>query len=164
MAFQSQRATEPDGVRILDYYRSSHSINQILVSTKPILSPEAIIRSIEGRLQYIIQEESPKAFQRNYSMKSVGTPKKDAVNKYIESQLTHHPFADERVTRRFANYQIVNSGVDLSPPHRSSYGEYCCNLHIVLVNNDRWREIDDGLISTLREMNIRAAEKKGHLI
>ena len=32
------------------------------------------------------------------------------------------------------------------------------------MNNDRWREIDDGLISMLREMIFRVAEKKGHLI
>jgi hypothetical protein len=59
-----QTATEPDGVRVLEHRLADERMSQFLVSTKPAVSPQALVRSVKGRLQYLVRGERPKAFQR----------------------------------------------------------------------------------------------------
>ena len=59
-------AIEPDGVRILGCHSPSSNVVQFLISALPVLSPSQIIRFVKGRLQYVIRDENPKAFRRNY--------------------------------------------------------------------------------------------------
>ena len=47
-----QRATEADGVRILEYQVTSPNVAQFLVSTRPDVSPSEIVRSMKGRWQF----------------------------------------------------------------------------------------------------------------
>ncbi len=46
-----QAATEPDGVRVLEHRFADETTSQFLVSTKPAVSPHALVRSVKGRLQ-----------------------------------------------------------------------------------------------------------------
>ena len=61
-----QRATEADGVRILEYQVTSPNVAQFLVSTRPDVSPSEIMRSVKGRWQYVLRNHHPSAFRRNY--------------------------------------------------------------------------------------------------
>ena len=57
-----QTATEPDGVRVLEHRLADERMSQFLVSTKPAVSPHALVRTVKGRLQYLVRGERPKAF------------------------------------------------------------------------------------------------------
>ena len=50
---QLRTATEPDGVRILEFHSTQSNVGQFLVSTRPQLSPSEIVRSLKGRWQYL---------------------------------------------------------------------------------------------------------------
>jgi len=80
-----QIATEKDGVRILRYRSAGSQVSQFLISTKPAASPQAAIRSVKGRLQYLIRDTYPKAFQRNYSLYSIGSAKREFIERYVST-------------------------------------------------------------------------------
>jgi hypothetical protein len=83
-------STEDDGVRILEHRFKNVEISQFLVSTRPDSAPPQIVRSLKGRLQYLLREQLPKAFHRNYSIHSVGSANLTTVAAYVASQLEHH--------------------------------------------------------------------------
>jgi hypothetical protein len=139
----------------------SVGVSQFLVSTRPNAAPPEIVRSLKGRLQYQLRKQLPKAFHRNYSIHSVGAANLAAVEVYVASQLAHHRMADERIQIRLAKHQIHCPEVDLSIPMRGSHGEYRFNLHVVLVNQERWTEVRDDVLTAIREMLIRASRPRG---
>ena len=157
-------ATERDGVRILESRQKAPDVTQFLLSTTPALAPQEIIRSVKGRLQYLVRHQIPKAFHRNYSIKSVGSVTREVIDQYVGSQVERHAMADERVQRMLAKLQVHCPEVDLSISRRSNYGEYLFNLHTVLVNEGRWREVREEAIAKTREMIVGASGKKGHLL
>src|SRR5437016_5225948 len=59
-------ATEPDGVRVLEHHCKQPTTSQFLLSTTPAVAPQQIIRSVKGRLQYLVRHQLPQAFRRNY--------------------------------------------------------------------------------------------------
>jgi REP element-mobilizing transposase RayT len=106
----------------------------------------------------------PNAFRRNYSLRSIGSTKRDKVEAYLASQLEHHPMADERVQERLAEYQIHDPKVDLSDERQTSHAIYWYNLHLVFVMRDREMHLAHGELSAMREMIRGAAKSKGHLL
>lgn len=156
--------TEKDGVRILEYRFKDEIVSQFLISSRPEISPSGIIRSVKGRLQYLIRLQIPKAFKGNYSIKSVGSAKLDIAGHYLDSQLEHHQMADSNVQERFEKYHINNKNVDLKSPRYSSHGQFNYNLHLVLINVGRWREIRDAYLTKSLNLIQRTAQKKNHLI
>lgn len=159
-----QAATEPDGVRLLQHRFSRPNVSQFLVSTKPDVVPLKLAASIKGRLQYLVRQTAPKAFRRNYSLRSVGSTKRVKLENYLELQLDHHPMADERVQQKLGEYQIHQADVDLSAPRYTSHAQFLYNLHLVLANESRWMEISDEVLTELREMVLRASQAKKHLL
>ena len=158
------RATEHDGVRILKHEQTDARTSLFLLSTKPPVSPVHILRSVKGRLQHLVRDAMPRALQRNYSLQSVGSAKRDVVEKYVSSQLGHHRMADGRVQARLAAHQARDSRANLSTPRRSAHGQYWFNLHVVLVNEGRWMEIRDDVLALLDRAIERTAEKHGHAL
>lgn len=156
-----QQAVELDGVRVIKHRISTGEASQFFVSTKPHVSPSESIRSVKGRLQHVIRKESPKAFQRNYCVRSIGAAKRSVVEDYVAGQLKHHRMADPRVQQRLARFQRSDPRVDLSEPCFSSHGEYWYNLHVAIVNDRRWMEIRDEVLSELSRMIDRVASKHG---
>lgn len=146
-----QQATETDGVRILQHRFSTRGASQFFLSTKPHASPSEIIRSVKGRLQHLIGSQMSKAFQRNYAIRSVGEVTRSVVEKYVTDQLGHHRMADPRVQQMLSKYQRTYD-VDLKAPVISSHGEYWYNLHVVLVNEERWMEIREAVLDSLAAM------------
>ena len=101
-----KNATEKDGVRILKYRATGSQVSQFLLSTKPNTAPQTAIRSVKGRLQYLVREKYPKAFQRNYSLHSIGSAKREVIEHYVSTQLGHHKMADRKVQARLTQSDI----------------------------------------------------------
>jgi len=69
---------------------------------------------------------------------------------------------DPTVRERIANFTIENPGVDLSVMRASSHARYWYNLHIVFVNEGRWRQIDTDVLTAMHQMIAQAAAAKSH--
>jgi REP element-mobilizing transposase RayT len=157
-------ATEPDGVRILKHEDRDDRMSVLLLSTKPPVSPERLLRSVKGRLQYLVREKAPRAFHRNYSLRSIGSGDREAIEGYIAGQLGHHPMADDRVQRRLHSHEAQYPKADLSAPRASAHGQYWFNLHVVLVNEGRWMEIRDDVLAGLGRAVESTAAKHRHTL
>jgi len=156
--------TEPDGVRILKHEHGDERASLFLLSTQPPVSPARLLRFIKGRLQHLLRGTMPKAFRRNYSLRSVGSANRGAIDAYIAGQLGHHPTADERVQRRLHGHQAQHPEADLSAPRESAHGQYWFNLHVVLVSEGRWMEIRDDVLAGLGRAVERTAAKHQHAL
>jgi REP element-mobilizing transposase RayT len=159
-----QAVTEQDGVRVLEHRFVEEKMSQFLVSTKPEVTPHALVRSVKGRLQYLVRGERPKAFQRNYCLRSIGSVTREDVENYVRGQPGHHPMADPRVQAIFERNQICNPDVDLSRPRQGDHAIYWYNLHVVMVHADRFREVREERIAARRGMIIGASKKQGYLL
>lgn len=157
-------AADRDGVRILEHRFDPDDCSLFLLSTLPHVRPIDIARSVKGRLQHLVRDRWPKAFQRNYDLRAVGSTKRDKLEAYVASQLRQHPPADERLRAMFADLQIIQPDVDLSQPRFTSHARYWCNLHLVLVHDWRWCETRAEVWIEVREMIRRASAPKGHLV
>ena len=153
---------ENDGVRVLEHRLSAKNVSQFLLSTKPQVSPSAAIRSVKGRLQYLVRQERPKAFRRNYSILSVSSANLETIESYVASQVEHHAMADPRICERLRNYQITDPQVDLSLVQCSSHGEFTYNLHLVLVNSEREIDVREESLQITHDGIPRISCKKGH--
>ena len=107
-------ATEADGVRILKHRFIKPGIGQFVASSRPDLSPERLVRSVKGRLQHLVRRRQPRAFRRNYGLRSIGSATRERVEQYVRSQAEHHPMADPRVQETLRAVQIDNPRIDLS--------------------------------------------------
>ena len=127
----AQKLNRGNGVRILETELTSSNTAQFLVSTRPDLSPSAIVQSIKGRWQYILQSQFPSAFRRNYFIGSVGEANSETLSNYVSRQTDRHPMVDVRVMAHLESLQFHDPVVcarDDSPFRFSYYagtfGEY----------------------------------------
>lgn len=157
-----QSLTEPDGVRVIRHRITTRNASQFFVSTKPHVAPSEMIRSVKGRLQNLIRSHLPKAFQRNYAVRSIGSATRSVVEDYVQKQLSRHPMADPRVQDLLKKYQKCFAEVDLASPVFSAHGEYWYALHLVFVNESRWMEIRPERLNSLSRMIERVATKYGY--
>lgn len=153
---------ERDGVRLLEHHFREPNVWQFLLSTKPHVTPPAVVKSVKGRLQNRLLETHPTAFRRNFSLTSVGEARRDVVESYVANQLGHHRMADPRVQDRLARFQLSFPNVNLDDPQFSSHGRYVYNLHLVLVHESRWCELQEERLEITRNMIVRVAAKKRH--
>lgn len=154
--------TEPDGVRILEHRFVKSDVSQFLLSTRPDVAPKRQVWSVKGRLQHLVQSTRPKAFQRNYGLRTLGSTSRDVIEHYVREQVAHHPPADPRVRAMLDALQVDNQHVDLSTPCRTTHAIYWYNLHVCFVSDGRCREIRRETLAAIRAMILRAAEKKQH--
>jgi REP element-mobilizing transposase RayT len=157
-----QRSTEPNGVRVIKHRLTTGDASQFFVSTKPHVAPSDVVRSVKGRLQYLVRSQAPKAFQRNYSVRSIGEAKRSTVEDYVANQLGHHRMADPAVQERLARFQRAYARVDLSKACFSAHGQYWHNLHLVIVNQSRWMEIHEDSLRKVIDMIEGVAAKYGY--
>lgn len=156
-----------DGVRILEARLGPGDAWQFFLSTRPDVAPSAIVKSVKGRLQYLVRETAPKAFRRNFLLAAVGNAKLAVVEKYVASQLNHHRMADERVQTALQRFQLEFPEIDLSQRQTTAHGAYLYNMynmHLVLVHAERWNEVREETLSCTRDMVLRVAQIKGHRI
>lgn len=157
-----RQATETDGVRILEHRIIKGHVSQFLLSTRPETAPAGLARSVKGRLQYLVKQALPKAFRRNYGLRSVGDAGAGVVDEYVRRQTAHHPLADPRVQRTFDALRI--DGVDLTTARVGGHAQFLHNLHLVLVHHNRDRELRRATLDRRRERVLAIAAKKRHLI
>jgi REP element-mobilizing transposase RayT len=132
------------------------------LSTKPQVAPPQIVKSVKGRLQHLLQATYPNAFQRNFSLASVGDARREVVEAYVESQVGHHCMADDRVQKRLESFQLAYPEIDLAEPRFSSHGRYIYNLHVVFVHDGRWAEVCEDRLARTRDMVLKVAQKRRH--
>ena len=155
---------EADGVRILEHRFATQTASLFLVSTRPELIPQEIPRVIKGRLQYLVRRQWPKAFQRNYDLRSIGSTTREKTEAYVASQLSHHFPDDAALRSSLADLQIINPEVDLSQHRFAEHARYSCNLHLVLVHD--WRQPETNIETWLRVRTIlrNSAQSKGWML
>ncbi len=159
-----RQVTEADGVRILEHRFVTPTCSLFLISTRPELLPQEIPRSVKGRLQYLVRDRWPKAFQRNYDLRSNVSTSREKVEAYVASQLEHHLPDDDRIRAVLSDLQVIRQDVDLSRPRFVAYARYWCNLHLVLVHDWRHRETNPSQWLQVRTMILKACEQKGWLL
>jgi REP element-mobilizing transposase RayT len=159
-----QEVTESDGVRILEHHLTKGNVSQFLVSTKPDVAPADCMHSVKGRLQHLVRGALPKAFRRNYSIRSLGAANQKAIEGYVAAQLQHHPMADPRIDAMLAPFQFADNRLDLGRPRHSSHGEFIYNLHLVAVHEQRFGEARENFRRQTSEMLRGAADRKNHLL
>jgi hypothetical protein len=157
-----QAACEPDDIRILQHRFAEPTVSQFLVSTRPHVQPLVLVQRLKGRLQHLFRGVMSEPFRRNYSLRSIGSPRREALEGYLAGQIEHHPPADARVSAELAEHQINDPQVDLAAPSTTSHARYWYNLHLVLVNDGRARELTGALLRKIHDMVVQASAKKGH--
>ena len=160
-------AAEADGVRILQHHfggQGGRSTSQFLVSTRPDVSPQSMLRSVKGRLQHLLRDARPRAFRRHHGFRSIGSTRRDTAEGYVASQHDHHPMADPQTQELLARFRMADPSVDLARPRESSHGRYWYGLHVVLENEDGWCEVDPAVLKALWQMLLKAARGKSHLL
>jgi REP element-mobilizing transposase RayT len=157
-----QDATECDGVRVIKHRFTTGDASQFFISSKPNVAPQALIRSVKGRLQHEIRSQVPKAFQRNYSLRSIGSATRTVVEQYVADQLGHHRMADVNLQQRLERFQQCYPDVDLSKPCFGAHGQYWHNLHVAFVNDARHVEIRASVLERRLTTIEATAAKHGH--
>ncbi|WP_254512759.1 transposase [Anatilimnocola floriformis] len=157
-------AVEADGVRLLEFSSVENAAGQFFLSSRPDVAPAAVVRSIKGRLQYLLRNTIPQLWRRHYAITSVGSANNEVLQSYVGRQVEHHPQADARVVERLKQVQFHDSGVLLDELRSSAHGRFTNSLHIVLENADHLNDVREEWLVTTREMIIRACRKKGWLL
>ena len=99
------------------------------------------VRSVKSRLHYLLRNELPKAFRRNYHIQIVGDAKSEVLDRYVASQTDKHPMADLRVQSRLTRLQFYDHTVDLDLSRIGTYGQFLHSLQIVPENEGGWHEV-----------------------
>jgi REP element-mobilizing transposase RayT len=159
-----QQVTERDGIRLLRYRLKEPHTGQFLLSTKPGVCPVDMVRCVKGRLQYLVRSTQPKAFRRNYSFRSIGSARREVIEEYVATQHAHHPMADPQTQKLLERFSIARPEVDLSKPRTSGHSSFWYDLHVVLVNDGRFRETDVEMLERMRQMIARVADQREHLL
>lgn len=159
-----QAATETDGVRILSHRFSTKGCSQFLLSTRPAVAPVNAVRSVKGRLQYLIRDQLPQAFLRNYDLHSIGSTTREKAAAYVASQLSHHAESLGTITQQLADLQFADPEVDLSAIQFSAHARHRCNLHLVFVHNRYCPAPSPTQLADVRDMIRRASTAKKYAL
>lgn len=159
-----REALEPDGIRLLEHRFSQLDRSLFWLSSVPSVKPVELVQRVKGRLQYLVRSRWPKALRRNYDLHSIGSTRRDKTEQYVASQLSHHFPDDPDQRAALFDLQVVNPEVDLGQPRFTAHARYRCNLHLVFVHEDRWRQTQSVMHQQVRAMIRRAALAKGHLL
>ena len=154
-----KQLSEKDHIRILQHEYREPNISQFLLSTRPRMKPLTMIQRTKGRLQHLIRESVPRAFRRNYGLRSIGSATRQRLAEYLNGQLNHHPMFEPHVNERLSRFRIYDPHVDLSQPRRTSHARYWYNLHVVMVNDQRYMEIREEVLERLQQTIVDGGRK-----
>ena len=153
-------ALEADEIRLLSWRWLNESSCQMVVSTQPDLAPQAIIQRVKGRMQYAVRDRAPKALRPHYALRSFGTQERDVIEHYVAGQTGHHQMASERSQRIFEALRYVDPQSDLSVAQKTSHGDYWYNLHVVVVNAQRWCDVNESRLERIQQVLLQSGLKK----
>lgn len=151
---------ESDHIRILSWRWLTKVSIQFVISTQPNIKPVFIIQRLKGRIQYAVREKVPKAFRSNYALRSFGTQERQIVEGYIAAQPSHHAMPTEKSQQIFEDLRFVDEKVDLSVMQKTTHGVYWYNLHMVIVNSERWRDINEDRLQRVKRVVLRCGVQK----
>jgi hypothetical protein len=154
---------EADGVRLLEFHCRDALTGMFFVTTKPGVSPAQLVRSVKGRLQYLVRADIPQLWRRHYSVTSVGDAKNDVLQNYVARQVQRHLMADSEANDRLRQAKFHDADIDLAALRPSGHGRFTHSLHVVLENVDRLPDTREQWLETSRMMAIAACRKKGWL-
>jgi REP element-mobilizing transposase RayT len=153
---------EADGLRLLEQSCCAEAA-QLVFSAKPHVAPALLAGRVKGRLQHSLRQMGrPVAFSRKLAVRSIGDNHREDVEQYIRNQVANARFADPEFARRLQHYTLVDPDVDLTAPTETLSGRYWYNLHVVLVNEERYQRADDPWLATIFAQSLAIATKKGH--
>ena len=158
-------AWETDGLRLLE--REFHSDRVLLTfSALPNVSPVHLAARAKGRLQNSLRQSNAtwSGFSRKVSVRSVGENTTEAVQHYVESQVSTADFVDPRFAEFLQQFTVSDEEVDLSIATESKRGRYWYNLHLVLVTDGRFRMVDEISLRMLRDGVFKIAAKKAYRV
>lgn len=153
-----------DAIRLLEQRWPSPDVIQFLASTKPPTAPSLLLQRLKGRLQNLVRDCRPKAFRRNYRLESVGSAKREVIERYVQNQLGRHPMADPRVQERFEWVQIVSEDVDLSQIRYTAHGQFIYNLHVVLEHAEGWCAVEPAFLQRTHDRIRKICRNRGFLL
>ena len=87
-----------------------------------------------------------------------------AIEQYVAAQMQHHPMADPRIEALLAPHQFIDPSLNGAIPRRSGHGEFVYNLHLVVVHQERFKEIREEYLRRTSDMLKGVAKKKDHLL
>ncbi len=151
---------ENEGIRILSTRWESENSTQFALSTQPPVSPQFTVQRVKGRLQHSIRSIAPKPLRSHYAIRSFGTQERTVIEKYVLNQSDHHPMASQRSQAIFEGLRYHDSDLDLTKERRTTHASYWYNLHIVLVNTERWRDVDHTRLERLQRGIVSIYKKK----
>ncbi len=157
-------ALEPDGLRLLGHRFQQPGVSQFSLSTLARTAPLFLVQRAKGRLQHLVRSSHPKAFQRNYALRSFGPANRAAVEEYVAAQIKRHPMADPRVQSALERVQIQCPETDLAQPRGTAHAIYWYNLHVVLVHHERWPEVRESVLNEISAMIRRVCQSKGYAL
>jgi REP element-mobilizing transposase RayT len=149
---------------LLQHQFEPPNVSKFLISTQPQVPPLWIAQRVKGRLQHLLRGRVSKPFRRNYSLRSIGSTRREKLDQYLSTQLDHHTVADARLNERLRTYQVHCPEVDLSRPRSNNYAQYWYNLHIVLSYVQGDHELRHDKLQGIHEMISRVSEAKSHLL
>lgn len=180
---QLQEHVARDGIRILQHQFQPPDVSKFLISTTPEIAPIQVVQRVKGRLAWMLGQKSAlprdalakgrsrfnsvhtnKYLRKHYSIRSIGSTRRDRLDKYLARRLEHHPMVDPRVQRCLKQFQIYCPDVDLSAPRMTSHGLFWYNLHIVLVHDGRYHQVNIEPLRSVHKMILATSAKKQHLL
>jgi REP element-mobilizing transposase RayT len=160
---QLARDWEKDGIRPLEWSWSSDLV-QIVFSTKPDVSPKLVAQRAKGRLEHVWRTEENQRikFSRKVGIRSIGDTTRQTVEAYILNQVGNASFADPAFENFMERFTRRDSTIDLLQPTATNSGRYWYNLHLVLVTDGRYREVDEGRLNVITESCFQIGQKKNY--
>jgi hypothetical protein len=153
------KATEQDGVRVLEYRRQSETTHQFLVSSLPGVEPCGVARSVKARLQYLSRDTDRHLFQRNYHLQSVGAANHETLQRYVASQAIRHSMADDWIQKIIEGLQYQDPMVKLNQVQSSKFARYIVNYHFVFETSEHLPDVQEESLFRTQRMIIQAAAK-----
>ncbi len=150
----------PQGIRILSWRWKRANVSQFSLSTVPIVSPSCIIEQVRECLQSICERISPSSLRTRFAIRSFGTQERKIVEAYVAKQPSHHPMASASAQELFESLVFKDTKVDLSISRNANGGIYWYNLHVALVNTERWRCANREWLVATRDAIVRTSTKK----
>lgn len=151
---------EADNIRILSLRWLTPDSMQFVVSTTPTSSPNFIIQRLKGRLHYATKSYAPKTLRSHYAIRSFGTQEREIIENYIQGQTNHHRMATTKAQSIFEALRYIDDSIDLARGKTTSHGTYWYNLHVVLVNTERWCDVKQSRLERVQQVLLQSGKKK----
>jgi len=151
---------------IFENYDLDQGSLKCLFEVDPTISAVTFTKRIKGRLDHAFRQlGTPVKFSRKVGFRSLGSNTRNVVNQYVEKQVGKSDYIDPKFKSFLNDFTVVDRSVDLKEFSSVAHGRYCCNVHLVLVIDDRRYPIEDrDMFVKVRDTCFKIAVKHDHKI